>query len=179
MSAAPLFGLLRSQHMNPLTKPLADAKSYNYLMAALEPRQRTYVDARCQGSVPVVAARIAGYADPDAMAETLEKDLTVRTALEYAIRKLAHEVNVTRNDVVNMMQDAFRVAATSGEMTAAAREIGKIIGAYAPVEIHTRSDVRITQEKIQGMSDEELARMAAIDGTAERVDDGEVPQAAG
>jgi hypothetical protein len=159
-----------------LSKPLADLKSYNYLMAGLESRQRIYVEARTNGSVPVVAARMAGYADPDAMAETLEKDLTVRTALEYSIRKLAHEVNVTRNDVINMMQDAFRVAATSGEMTAAAREIGKIIGAYAPIQIHTKSDVRVTQEKLREMTDEELARMAAIDGTAERVDDGEVPQ---
>jgi len=165
--------------LEPAPKPLVDLKSWRYLMAALEPKQQLYVELRTQGSTPVVAASMAGYADPDATAARLEKDLTVRTAIEYSLRKLSHETQVTRNDVINMFQDAFRVASTSGEMTMAAREIGKIIGAYAPIQIETKSHVHITKEKIAGMSDEELARMAAIEGESTRIEDGEISQEAG
>lgn len=143
---------------------LSDTKAHHYLVSGLEPKQRIYVDARAQGTPPVASARIAGFADPEAKAMVLEQDLTIRSAIEYTVRIASHKLQLTKNDVINGMLDAVRLASTAAEVTGAWREIGKLIGAYEPVRVETNVNVTITREKIAQLSDEELAKMAAIDG---------------
>lgn len=145
------------------TSVLADQKSLHYLLESIGPKGRLYVEARCRGSVPVVAARMAGFSDPDAKAEELERSDMVRTAIEYAIRAQLHELRITRNDVINGFLDAVRLAESSFEVTAAWREIGKVIGAYAPQKVEISGSVALAKEKLEKLPDEELAKLAAID----------------
>lgn len=165
-----------------LPQPLADRKQFDFLLACLDPKQQIYVESRSKGSVPVAAARMAGFKDPDEAALRLEKDLTVRTAIEHGLRVASHAASITRTEVINMLKDAFHLASTSAEMTAAAREIGKIIGAYAPTRVETTHNVKVTQEQIKDMSDEDLSKLA-IDGefsvVPEEGADAPVPQETG
>jgi len=146
------------------TSVQADQKSFFYLMESLGPKDRLYVEARARGSMPVVAARLAGFSDPDAKSEDLEKNPMVRTAIEYAIRTAIHELRLTRSDVINGLLDAVRAAQSSGDLTMAWREIGKLIGAYAPQKIEHSGEIKITKEQINALPDEELAKMAALPG---------------
>lgn len=141
-------------------------------MEAMDSKQRMYVEARALGSVPVVAARMSGYKDPDGAALELERDATVRMALEVTIRLRARQHQVTREDVLGMLQDAYRNAATSTEMVNAAREIGKLLGHYEPQKIDIQKTVTMKQEQIKSLSDEELLQLSkdSIDGEFEILD---------
>ena len=161
-----------------LTPALNDRKSHAFLMEALDAKQRIYVDARALGSLPVQAARCAGYNNPDDAAYTLEQDSTVRMAVEVTIRLRAREHQITREDVLAMLQDAYRNAATSTEMVAAAREIGKLLGHYEPQKIDINKSVEIKQQQIRNMSDEELLKLSreVIDGDYQLLDFDRAPE---
>lgn len=151
---------------------LGDRKSHAFLMAALDSKQRMYIEARTLGSVPVAAARMAGYKKPDETALELERDTTVRTALEISIRLKAREHQVTRDDVLGMLQDAYRNAVTATEMVNAAKEIGRLLGHYEPQKIDIQKTVTLKQEQLKSLSDEDLLRLTkdAIDGDFELLD---------
>lgn len=160
------------------TSILADTKSLHFLLGTLGPQQQMYVEARVRGSMPVAAARISGCKDADASAADFEKNSAVRSTIEYALRVAAHEVQLTKKDVVNGMLDAVRIAQTATELVMAWREIGKLVDAYAPLKVeHTHT---LTKEQVAKLSDEELAKAAALDGEFVRLEeDDEVPQEAG
>jgi hypothetical protein len=146
-----------------MSQALADQKSYDYLLASLNPKERLYVAARAQGATPVQAAIAAGYAEPTQAAARNEQNLTVRTTLEYSLKLAARNAQITRDDVIAGFMDAVRMAATSGEMTQAWREIGKMIGAYEPQRIKVDHTHTLTMEQIANLNDNELAELAAID----------------
>lgn len=158
---------------NELSPALEAQRSVRQVLASLEPKQLAYVEARLRGSVPVVAARLAGYANPDEKAGELEASHLIRTAMTLKRRIEQYEDGITRADVLNWLQEAKDLAANSMEITAAAREVAKIIGANAPVKVEHGGTVKVTQEQIQKLSDEDLAKMAAIDAEFERVPDAE------
>ena len=147
--------------------------SLQHLLESLNPKERLYVQARAQGSVPAAAARVAGYVDPDTKAGELEQNTMVRTAIEYVLRVQAHEQVFTKRDVVNGIHDAIHVAGTAGEKISGWKEIGKIEGHYAPTKVKVEGEIRHTKEAVQKLSDEELAQMAAIEGEFVRLDDSE------
>lgn len=153
------------------TPAVAAQKSLRYLLESLNPKERLYVEARANGSVPVAAARIAGYADPDEEAGRLEKNQMVRQALEYSLRVMAHEQVFTRRDVINGILDAIHVAATAGEKITGYKEIAKIEGHYAPTKVKVEGEIKHTKEAVEKLSDEELAQMAAIDVEFVRLED--------
>jgi phage terminase small subunit len=152
--------------------PVNDAKSLAFLLEALDSKQRLYVDARVHGSVPQQAARVAGYADPDAAAARLEKDSTVLMAVEVSLRMSVRKHAVTKEDVIAGLMDALRISTTATEQIAAWREIGKIVGAYEPTVININKIVTHKQEQLRQLPDTELAKLAggAIDAEYEVLD---------
>ena len=66
---------------------------------------------------------------------------------------------VTRNDVLRGFLDAVDCAATSAELVAAWREIGKLIGAYNPPPVRVTHELLLPVE-LRHLSDAELFRMA-------------------
>lgn len=130
------------------------------LLDGLSAREQVYVEARSRGSIPVAAARIAGFDDPHEAVQRLELREDVRLAIEFTIRNDMYKTRYTREDVLRGFEDAIRMATTSAEVTMALREIAKIEGLYAP----TKSEVTVRRENLESASDAELAKMAAIDG---------------
>lgn len=147
----------------------SDLKSHAFLMAALDEKQKLYVESRALGSMPVAAARVAGYADPDRAGTSLEADTTVRMAVEVATRLKSREHKITRDTVLQWLQDAYLAASTSTEMVGAAREIAKLLGLYEPQTINVNKTLTLRQEQITQLSDRDLAELAggAIDGEFE------------
>lgn len=156
--------------MDHSTSALSAAKSYAFLYEALSPQQKLYVDARALGSVPVVAARCAGYDDPDAVARVIEHDATVRLCVESAIRLEAQNSAVTAKDVEEGLKDAVRMAANSTELRQAWRELGLLRGHYEPKKVEVGGSIEVIQKQITQMTDNELADMATIDGEFEVLD---------
>lgn len=136
-------------------------KSYDHLIASLPANAREYVALRAKGVLPRQAAQQLQLTNAAETAERWENDPTVRQAIEYSVRMLAYDTQITREDVLMGLQDAVRMSATASELVQAWREIGKIVGAYQPQRVeHTHT---LTQEKLVEMSDAELAKVAAID----------------
>lgn len=151
---------------------LGDRKSLAFLLESLDAKQKLYVDARVNGSVPVIAARVAGYGSPDHAAMELEADPQIRMTLELSVRMKARQTTITREDVVGWMLDAMRNASTSTEQLNAAKEIGKILGHYEPTKIDINKTVTLKKEQISQMGDEDLLKLAkdALDADYEILD---------
>lgn len=121
------------------------------------------------------AARIAGYSSPS-QAYAVEKSESVRQALALARSELSTATQIKRADVIEMLMEAYDVAklmAESSSMTAAAREIGKMLGFYEPetIKVELTGAQAGMQHRLRAMSDEELLRIAS--GTAQIIE-GEV-----
>lgn len=146
---------------------LTNVKNAALLNESLEAKEKLYVQARVQGSLPVAAARVAGYASPESRASQLESSTRIRAAIEYAIRVDAAKVNITREDCIRGFLDAASMSSTAAEYTAAWKEITKMHGYYAPTE----TNINVTKrEAISTKSDDELLEMAAIDADYEIVE---------
>ena len=156
---------------------LVDHKQLELVKSALTPREALYVEMRAQGSVPVVAARAAGFGledtdkSPAHEAQRLEQDLRIRTALEYTLRMQSHKAEWTREMIAQGFQDAIAMAATSTELSMAYRELAKLYGLYAP----EKKEVTVKREQLEAMDDEQLARVAAIDAEFVELQDDSVP----
>lgn len=135
-------------------------RTYLSATAVLTPKEKIYVEARAAGSMPVAAARIAGYAEPDAKADELEKDPNMRVAIETGARLAMHKQEITRATVTEILLDALPLVTTATEQVAVGRELGKLHGVYAPSQHETKIDVNVRQEQLQRVSDEELMKMA-------------------
>jgi hypothetical protein len=122
----------------------------------LSPIQYKYLEGRLQGMQPFAAGRYAGVSEPSMRSHTyqLERHPKVRAAAKFVIEAgVGGEVD--RGTVMEGLMDAVKAAATSAELTMAWREIGKLIGAYAP----DRSEVIVTDmthDKLRTVSDREL-----------------------
>jgi len=147
-----------------LTPVLAATKRLHTVLGMLGPKEQLYIDSRLQGTPPVAAARVAGFEYPVDASTQLEGDERVRAAIEYSIHVRAHEMQITRQDVLAGMLEAVQMAATATEMVSAWREIGKIIGAYEPTKIEVN---HVRRDQIRQLDDEQLAEMAAIEGEYE------------
>lgn len=126
--------------------------------------QRRYFEGRVIGLKPSEAARAAGSEDPGTFAHKCERHPRIHTLLKHISAQVLKKAELTREDVLEGLQEAVRAAATSTEMTAAWREIGKVIGAYAPtiVEVHDKP----TAKELRSMTDEQLLELAEQDSFA-------------
>lgn len=150
-----------------MSRLLQNTKNLALLTETLEPKEKIYVQSRVQGSLPVVAARVAGYANPESKASQLEQSTRVRSAIEYSIRVESNKIAITRDDCLAGLMDAVNMSATAAELTSAWKEIAKMQGYYAPTE----QNVNVTKrEMVAKLDDSKLMEMAAIDGDYELVD---------
>lgn len=138
-------------------------------MAMLNDKQLRFVDEYCISHSAADAARKAGYSvktarsighelltKPDVMAEIQTRQAA--TALEMRVTK-----QQVLSDLLEAIQTA-RVQGNPGAMIQGAREIGKLLGFYAPEAQHVELTVndRGLAAKYQGMTDQELT--AIIEG---------------
>ena len=137
-------------------------------LQALTEQQRRYVDARVCGMNPSAAATAAGL--PAGHGPGLERSPTVQLALKEINDKAMRKLALSREDVINGMLDAVKAAATSTELVAAWREIGKLIGAYEPQKIAVTHEM-LLPEQMRTMSDKQLMVAAGMDGLTIDVDD--------
>lgn len=143
----------------------------------LSPIQAKYVEAQAKGHTKKQSALLAGYA-PEADGHTVAGDSkTVQEALAKVRKELAEDSNITKEDVVGMLMDAAdmaRVMADPTGMVAAARELGKMLGFYAPEvkKVTHGLDKASLRAVLEEMTDEDLIRIAnarAIEGQSTRV----------
>lgn len=129
----------------------------------LTEKQRRFALAIAEGDSEIIACRRAGYADnsyaPRLMAMPAIQRLIARERAAFE-----RDTGMTRQKVLEMFQEAFADAKMLSEpssMVAAAREIGKMCGYYAPVEQKVSVSVsgQIAMERMDRLSDEELLRL--------------------
>ena len=121
----------------------------------LTERQQTYVDETMMGRS---ASILLGEVSDCRRSESTQRELQVQQAL------LSEEVGITRLDVVNGIRDAIeraRVQAEPATEIAGWREIGKILGHYAPEtrKVLLTDDQDRVVRKLESMTTQELLEM--------------------
>lgn len=138
----------------------------------LTEKAKLFVDFWAKGDSILSAARRAGYADSGAMAYQLVKMPNVLKLKAEISAKYEEAAQITRKSVMDMHLEAFEMAKMMAEpstMVAAAREMGKMAGYYAPVEHRVKVDVtgNVIIDKMNSLSDAELLKI--IQGGAQAV----------
>jgi phage terminase small subunit len=130
----------------------------------LTDQQKMFIDAVMKGASPVMAARMAGYAQPESQAHSVLKSPKMQEAIRYLHKKNEKVADVTRKKVMDGFLEAIDMAKLQADATAMIsgwREIGRMCGYYAP-EVK-KVDINITSkriiDKLETMSDEDLLRM--------------------
>jgi hypothetical protein len=148
-----------------------------YVMAKkLSKKQTAYIHNRARGLSQRESAIMADYTERDASV-VIETSPTVQQELARIRAETAENCGITKEDVVQMLVDAAGMAKMSADATglvAAARELGKMLGFYAPEVKKTLVGVDKAEVKkiIEQMGDEELLKLAharPIDGSFTRV----------
>ena len=130
----------------------------------LTEKQKLFVKFWAEGDSIHSASQRAGYADGGALAYRMIRMPHILKV--YNAEKLAYEEasGHTRKSVMDMLQESFDMAkllAEPSSMVAAAREIGKMCGYYAPVETRLKVDVQgnVVHQRLSNLSDAELLKM--------------------
>lgn len=152
----------------------------------LTPQQEKYVEAQAKGHSKTKSALLAGYAPggSDANVDRIEGSATVQEALAKVRQEIATNAGITKEDVVQMLvaaADMAKVMADPTGLVAAARELGKMLGFYAPEvkKVTHGLDKASLRAVLEEMTDEDLIRIAnarAIEGESKRIPDA-IPQA--
>ncbi len=134
----------------------------------MTPKQRRFVQEYAVDGNGAAAAVRAGYA-PGSAKVTASRLLTrdnVRQALAVSQQRVARRLEITRDDVVRGLLEGIEMSRMQGDpsgMIAGWREVGKLLGFYAPV----RQQVEVTAYtqrvicEMEAMSDEQLMTLAA------------------
>lgn len=125
---------------------------------------------------------MAGYSE-DKNEGVVENSATVQEEIARIKAEVASNVKITKEEVVEMFMVAAGMAKVIGDvqgLVAAAREVGKMLGYYAPEVKKTLVglDKATIKQVIEQMDDEELARYAnakVIDGQSKRIEHKNVP----
>lgn len=141
------------------------------------PRQQKYIDARAKGLGRPTSAIIA--AGDENAAGGLEASPTVKEELAKIRSAMAINSGVTKEDIVEMLKSAAGLAQMQGDATglvAAARELGKMLGFYAPEVKKTLLgvDQASLKKALQDMGEDELLRIAnskALEGEFVKLED--------
>lgn len=137
-------------------------------IAPLDLQQERLIAGYLRGLPLPAAARAAGMSHARA-GEFLATEAAGRV-LDYYRDTLQTSIEVTRDGLTVMLYDAHDLAATSGERIQAIRALGDMHGLFpgkgVNVQINnTQNNVTVQNEKqLQRLSDEELLRIAGVDG---------------
>ncbi len=149
----------------------------------LTEKQAKFVEARAKGNGRKASAIIAGVTPEniEQKSSQLDKSPTVQEELAKVRAAMAINSGVTKETVLEMLKSAAELAHLQGDATglvAAARELGKMLGFYAPEVKKTLIgvDQMSLKKALQDMGEEELLRIAyaqtkTIDGEVVRIED--------
>jgi hypothetical protein len=154
--------------MPKLTKP---AKTARTASVVLTDKQKNYAEGVLNGKSKAQAVKDAGYKTVNST--SIEKSQDVQAYLKEARNDLATATKYTRERVLEMFEEAYdmaKLAAEPASMTAAAREIGRMLGFYeaTEVKVNLTSEQKLLLGQFRGMSQEELLQIA--DGKALVID---------
>jgi hypothetical protein len=134
------------------------------LVRGFTPAQKDFIKFWAQGESIGSASVRAGYTKQDTTMYEFAKRPHV--IAEYQKEKAKYEAaaQMTREKVMDMLKESYETAKLLSEpasMVAAAREIGKMCGYYAPTESRVKVDVsgNVMVQRLNSMSDEELLKM--------------------
>lgn len=141
-----------------------------------------YVKHRARGLPRERSALLAGYTEKAPNLTRIEASPNVQVELARIRAETAENTGVTKEDVVELLKTAAELAKVQADPTgivAAARELGKMLGFYAPEvkKITKGLDQQEFQKLLSNMPDDELLKIAnarVIDVTAERIPEKEV-----
>lgn len=176
-----MAGTDRFGHMNDLLLYFSFKISYNWTMEdeKLSARRRAYTENRAKGLSRTQSAVMAGFGDDRSNAARLDAEPIVADELNKLRAETADNVGVTKEMVAAGLIDAAALAKLLADptgMVAAWRELGKLLGHYAP-EVKriqksiTKGDLR---RALEDLSDEDLLKLSqgrVIEGKYTRVDE--------
>lgn len=89
----------------------------------------------------------------------------IQSALMILQDDLKMRVNMTREDVIAGLMDAEKMATNTLEKVMAWKEIGKILGVYAPdkIEVGHKHQLELNVKTIRQIPTERLIELAALD----------------
>lgn len=126
-------------------------------------REKAFVREWAAGNSVKSAAARAGYTDGGSYAYTvLIKHPDVLAVYEAEKKKYEKQSDMSRQKVMDMLQDAFDMAKLMADpqaMVAAAREIGKMCGYYAPTTKTIKIEGNMVLDKMNRLSDAELLEL--------------------
>lgn len=130
----------------------------------LTDQQRQFVDHIVKGKAPVVAARLAGYANPEKQAYNIVKSPKIAAAIKHLHKKHEKAADMSRKKVMDGMLEAIdmaRLQADAGNMISGWREIGRMCGYYAPEvkKIDISISAKRVIDKMETLSDDDLVKM--------------------
>lgn len=147
-----------------MSKKLPAPKTVESLLDQLGPMQRLYAEARMSGLAPLEAAKAAGYSHASIQWHSLEKHPKIAPLIRLMNERGAERYDLSRDDVISGFMDAVNAASTSTELTAAWREIGRMLGHYSPDQIQVTHQVEnMTLNKLEAMNEDELLQLAEME----------------
>ena len=141
------------------------------------PTELKFVEGLALGMKHNQACQFAGI--ERSTGSRMKKRPHVEAMLEELKAEAREQYNITRDDVIKGLSDAINDAKLLADPTAQIsgwREIGKMLGYYAPEEkkITLTADQQHMRNQLEAMSEEDLLALAdasAIDGEFEVVDE--------
>ena len=129
----------------------------------LTEKQRQFVEHWAKGDTLQNATLRAGFAD-DGLGYRLARQPNILALKAKLSAQYEEAAQMTRQKVMDMLIESYDMAKLMAEpstMVAAAREVGKMCGYYAPVEHKMKVDVtgNIVVDRLNSMSDAELLKL--------------------
>lgn len=158
-------------------KPLHEAYKPRTLLHMDDQKNQFAVNIS-MGMTQAAAARAAGFGAHSGT--RLMKDPETRALIAEQSAQIQSQLILSRNDVLEGMLSAIDDAKLVGEampQIAGWREVGRIIGCYAPEkkELVIEQNVEVIQTRVRELADEELHKYALIEGeVVQEIDEGEL-----
>ena len=137
-------------------------------LLSLTEKQTRFVNNIVHGMPQTIAARTAGYSEPNVEGTRLMRDPRITEAIQYLYRRHEKTNKMTRKKVMDGLLEAIEMAKVQADpkvMVAGWREIGHMCGFYAPEK--KVIDINITAkravDKLEMLSDAELLEMIEND----------------
>lgn len=125
---------------------------------------RIFVEEVGLGRQPTTAARRAGWSDPHKVAKKLLENPDIVAQIAEIQLENAKKASLTRDDVMNNLVRAFRIAEQQDDpqsMVRAMAEVNRMCGHYAPEvkKIEVQGEIKHMQQQLETIPKEDLLRM--------------------
>jgi len=138
--------------------------------------QKLFVKHWAEGDSITSASLRAGYSDNATFAYRMVRMPNILALKAEHEAKYQEAAQMTRKKVMDMHMEAFEMAKLMSEpatMVSAAREVGKMCGYYAPVEVRMKvgADGSAVVDRLNNLSDAELLKIITSGAPLELTDD--------